>query len=84
MGVLNKKSALILVLVVALLSAVINFLIGQRHSADAAKPVVQEAAMTNPLPGEGTPPGIPMTPIPPGSPIATLAPGKPITTAAGE
>lgn len=84
MGVLSKRGALILALVVVLLSAVISFLIGQRQTVGAAPSAVQEAAMSNPLPGEGTPPGIPMTPNPPGGPIATLSPNKPITTVAGE
>ena len=86
MGVLNKRGLVVLALAVGLLSLVINFWVAQRQSGAASAPqsAVKEAAMSHPLPGEQTPPGIPMTPISPGSPIATLSPGKPITTVSGE
>ena len=73
MGVLNKKGALILALVVFLLSAVISFWINQRQSGADPSSGSQEAAMSHPLPGEMTPPGIPLTPVPPGNPITTVA-----------
>lgn len=69
MGVLNKRGALILALAVLLLSGAISFWNSQRQSGAAPAAGVQEAGLSNPLPGEMTPPGAPLPPVTPGKPM---------------